>query len=270
MKCKGIDKRETRRHSKTIYCNTELHPHQIFCHVCGHPTAALKTDLSARQNLKDTLKNRKNENSRHLMLGVVLSLFFYISAAIIIFFTLDNYLLTNLVLLITVPVLLVPFAQKGDLTFTTFKKVFFKFYPVYWVFVLMAEIYFFLLKVICAGYLLDIMIDPVLHIVRLIMVIYGIVCALPAILLIGEQKMCPFKALIVAIKSGYETRWQQFFTIFYVFVINAVGILALLAGLLVSLPLSYQLIRNYYLRMVDYELFISPNPRLETRTKASL
>lgn len=267
MRCRGIDHKETKKRSKTVHCNTELDEHQIFCHVCGHPTPALKNDLSAKNNLKKVFAQYKQNYSQHLMLGVILALITYVTAAALFLFAADNYWLTNLILLFSVPLLLIPFAQKGNLTLPAYGKALLRFYPHYWFFVLLAELYFFLLKVICTGYLLDIMIDPVLHIVRLIMVLYGIACALAVPLLIGEKNMNPLQAIITSIKGGYETRWQLFFTSVYALVINLLGVIALLAGLLYTLPLSYQIIRSYYLKMQEYELFIYPNPRPDLKEK---
>ncbi len=269
MKCKGINKSETRKLGKTQYCNTDLHPHQIYCHVCGEPTPALKTDLSAAQNFSQSWQTHKNKYPQKFGLGLLLTLVVYFPIAIIVFLFRGNYWMTNLALLFIVPLAMIPFAQKNDLTIKKFLSCL-KYYPHYWLFVLLAEIYFFILKVICTGYLLDIMVDPVLHIVRLIMVLYGIACVIPVPLLIGEKNRFVVVAIFDSIKAGHETRWQQFFIVVQVFVINVIGVVCLAAGLLFTLPLSYQIIRNYYLKMDEYELFISPNPILQLNKKQDM
>ncbi|MCF7910921.1 MAG: hypothetical protein K9M99_00205 [Candidatus Cloacimonetes bacterium] len=263
MKCKGINKSETRKLGKTQYCNASLHPHQIYCHVCGHATPALKTDLAASQNFSSTWQEHKKEYTRSLGLGLFITLAFIIPLAILTYIFRGNYWITNLVVLLLTPFILVPFAQKEDIAFSGYLSNL-KYYPQFLVLVLIAELYFFALKVICTGFLLDIMVDPVLHIVRLIMVLYGIACALPVPVLMVEKNLNPLKAIIISIKAGHETRWQQFFISLQILIANLAGALCLLAGLLVSVPLSYKLIRNYYLHMVEYELFVSPNPTVKT------
>ena len=262
MRCKGIDKAETKKRGKTQYCNEQLHPHQIYCHVCGHATTALKIDLSAANNFSETWLNQKKKYSKSLGLGLLITLAFIIPIAILSYVFRENYWTTNLILLFLVPFTLIPFAQKDDLTVSKYLASI-RFYPQFWLLTLIAEFYFFVLKVICTGYLLDIMVDPVLHIVRLIMVLYGIACVIPIPFLMVEKKIDPIRAIIFSIKAGHETRWQQFFISLQVLLINLFGAICLLAGLLVSLPLSYKLIRNYYLKMEEYELFISPNPTLD-------
>jgi hypothetical protein len=261
MRCKGINKSETKKSNKTQYCNTELHEHQIYCHVCGEPTSALKTGLSAGSNFREVWEQHKKGYSQYLGLGLFLSLAVYIPIFILIYLFWGQYWLTNLVMLFSLPFALIPFAQKDDLTVKNYIAGL-RHYPRFWVFVLLAELYFFVLKVICTGFLLDIMVDPVLHIVRLIMVIYGIVCAIPALNLSVEKKIKPHIAIYRSIIAGHETRWQQFFVAVQVLLINLAGCVCLFAGLLFTLPLSYRLIRNYYLRMHEYELFDLPNPVL--------
>ncbi len=259
IRCKGINKSKTKKLGKTQYCNADIHPHQIYCHICGEPTPVLKTYLSAFRNFKATWQIQQKEYPQTLGLGLLLTLAVYIPIAIIVILLWNNYWMTNLALLFVVPLALLPFAQRNDLTVKNFLSCL-KYYPHYWFFVLLAELYLFILKVICTGYLLNIMVDPVLHIVRLIMVLYGIVCVITVPYLISEKGVFVVKAIFASIKAGHETRWQLFFTAVQIFVINILGAVCLLAGLLFTLPFSYLLIRNYYLQMMEYELFISPNP----------
>ncbi|MDP8220727.1 MAG: hypothetical protein P9X26_05240, partial [Candidatus Stygibacter frigidus] len=212
-------------------------------------------------NFKNTWQKQKKEYTKYLGLGLFITLVFIIPIAILSYIFRNNYWITNLCLLFLVPFTLIPFALKEDLTFSNYAANI-KYYPQFWLLTLIAILYFFALKVICTGYLLDIMVDSVLHIVRLIMVLYGIACVIPVPVLMVEKKIDPLRAIIYSIKAGHETRWQQFFTSIHIFLINLLGALCLMAGLLVSLPFTYVLIRNYYLKMEEYELFISPNPTL--------
>jgi len=256
MKCNATYKKK----KKTYTCDAELHPHQLFCHVCGEPTSALKTDLSAKENLKISWKEHKEKYSETFSIGLFLTLAVYLPLIIISAIFWHNYWLTNLIMLFYVPLALIPFAMKDDYSVGNYFKSL-KFYPQYWFFVLIAITYLFLLKVICTGFLLDIMVDPVLHIVRLIMVLYGVSCAYAAPFLIAE-KMNPIKAIISSIKAGHETRWQLFFITVKITVINAIGALLLGIGLLYTLPFTYKTMRRYYIKMVEFELFKSPNPTL--------
>ena len=116
-------------------------------------------------------------------------------------------------------------------------------------------IYFALLKIICTGYSLNIAVDPILHIVRLIMVLYWIAIIVPTPILMIRKKMNPISAIILSIKAGKETRWQQFFIAVFIFILNIVGTALVGLGLLVTIPLSYVLLERYYLQMDEFELF---------------
>jgi hypothetical protein len=66
--------------------------------------------------------------------------------------------------------------------------------------------------------------------------------------------MNPVKAIIKSYKASAETRWQQFFILIYLFLINVLGF-ATIAGSLISIPLSYILIEKYYFAMNKFKLF---------------
>lgn len=259
MKCKGTIKRD----KKNEVCGNELHPHQIFCDVCGEPTPALKTDLSAKENFKYVWKEHRNSYQKNLSLGLFLTLVVFLPMAIIAWILWDNYLYTNITMLFIVPLAMIPFSMKEELSISEYFKHL-KNYPVFLIFTALAIVYFFLLKVICTGYLLNMMVDAVLHIVRLIMVLYGLACAFSVPFLISGEKMNPFTAIANSIKAGHEPRWQLFFTLVQVALVNAIGAAFLLIGLLYTLPFSYKLMRRYYQKIVEYELFKSKNPTLKS------
>jgi len=111
------------------------------------------------------------------------------------------------------------------------------------------------MKIICTGYLLNIAIDPVLHIVRLVMVLYWIAIVVPAPVLMVRKSLNPIKAIIVSYKAGKETRWQQFFLAIRIVLVNVLGAAIVGLGLLVTIPLSYLQLEKYYSKMEEYELF---------------
>ena len=111
------------------------------------------------------------------------------------------------------------------------------------------------MKIINTGFILNIATDPLLHFARLILVVYWITIVFPVPLMIVRRRMNPFSAIKVAYYKTQETRWQQFFTLFFILVINAAGLALIGVGLIVSLPLSYILIERYYRQMDEFELF---------------
>ena len=174
-------------------------------------------------------------------------------------FKISHYLFTNLMLLFLVPFTLIPFSFEENFVEYPFKiSMYFnslKYYPKFFLLVLVNILYFLLLKILCTGFILGITVDPILHPVRLILVLYWITITFPAVLLIIRKGMNPIKAVISCYKASAETRWQQFFIVFRLFVMNVIGSVFAGLGLLVTIPFSYILIEKYYQSLDEFELF---------------
>lgn len=260
MKCKGKSKQKNKfGRLVEVTCNTDLDEHDIFCHKCGEPTGALSGDLSAKLNIKQSWEVFKNNKAKFFPFSIFIVLTAFLLMVLAIYFSNNKYFLNNVLLLIVVPFVLIPFSFEEDFinNFFTIRKYFrnLKYYPKFFIFTLINILFFLFLKIICTGYFLGITIDPILHLVRLVLVIYWITIVLPAPILMIRKSMNPVKAIIVSYKAGNETRWQQFFLIVLVALINLLGAVLIGLGLLVTIPLSYIIIERYYLNMRDYKLF---------------
>lgn len=260
MKCNAKIKEKTLG-GKSVpkQCQEELTDFQIFCPKCGHPTKVLSGPLSAKKNLTEVWKEFKDVKSKYFSFSIFVILTAFLLIALTVYFFHEKYLLSNLILLFTVPFALIPFSFDKGFISQQFgiqdyvRKL--KFYPHFFVFVFLNLIYFAAMKIICTGFMLNVAVDPILHIVRLIMVLYWIAIIVPAPILMIRKKMNPLSAIILCIKAGKETRWQQFFIAFFVLGMNIVGAALIGLGLLVSIPLSYILIERYYLKLDEYERF---------------
>ncbi len=268
MKCNGMRKEKTKNGRKiNVRCNTELDEHALFCKVCGHSTGALSGQLSAKVNYNDVWRKFKLIKSQYYSFSIFIVLTSFLLIGLGIFFSkdlaesfrIDHYLFTNLMLLILVPFTLIPFGFKDNFTNEPFKiLMYFQAlinYPKLFLLVLVNILYFLLLKILCTGYILGITVDPILHPVRFILVLYWITITFPAALLIIRKKMNPIKAVISCYKASAETRWQQFFIVFRLFVMNIIGAVFVGLGLLVTIPFSYILIEKYYQSLDEFELF---------------
>ncbi|MDY6915789.1 MAG: hypothetical protein SVM86_05710 [Candidatus Cloacimonadota bacterium] len=250
VKIKGPDGRK-----RTKLCNTKLDDKAIFCPICGEPTQALKNELSAKRNWKKSWEAVKANLSKYLPFSIFIIFSALLINIVAFILTRENYWHLNLTMLFTVPLLLIPLSI-SDYEFTIRNYINnLKLYPLYLVFVLLNIVYFFLLKVICTGFLLNISIDAVLHIVRLIMVLYWLAIILPTPVAMAHKKLNVFKALRLSYIASAETRWQQFFL--EIFIIGGIAIGAALAGLglLVAIPLMYHAIIHYYHSLDDFDLF---------------
>ncbi len=268
MKCNGMRKEKTKNGRKIdVRCNTELDKNAIFCKVCGQSTGALSGPLSAKVNYQEVWGKFKPIKSQYYSFSIFIVLTSFLLIGLGIFFSkdlaeslkIDHYLFINLMLLILVPLTLVPFSFQENFIEYPFKiSMYFnslKYYPKFFLLVLVNILYFLLLKILCTGYILGITVDPILHPVRFILVLYWITITFPAVLLITRKKMNPLKAVVSCYKASAETRWQQFFIMFRLFLMNIIGAAFAGLGLLVTVPFSYILIERYYQSLNEYELF---------------
>ncbi len=268
MKCRGKIKEKT-QNGRTVerICNNKLDEHQIFCDKCGEPTGALSGHLSARQNYKEVWDQFKKVKSKFYPFAIFIILTSYLLIALEAIFgkilaeavNIDHYLLSNLIFLVIIPFALIPFGMKEKFMENPFSvKAYFKGlknYPKYFLLTLDYILFFFILKVLCAGFLLGISIDPILHPVRFVLVLYWITIMLPSPILIARKNVNAFQAVVLCYKASMETRWQQFFLVLRIAGINVLGAALAGLGLLYSVPLSYILVERYYQKLDDFRLF---------------
>jgi len=265
MKCKGsyIEKKNGRKFEKK--CGNELDENAIFCDVCGFPTNALSTGLSAKKARIESWREFKEVKSKSYPFGIFIVLAFLPIFALFIKFGNSDYFISNLILLFIVPFLLIPFtfehgfASKSFTIGEYFRKL--KHYPKMWLLVFLNIIFLFILKVLCTGFLLGVATDPILHIVRFILVLHWFTIMFPAPLVMNRKNVNPLTALIMCYKASAETRWQQFYITLVVFFSNLLALVLAVFGMMASLPYAYVLMEGYYLKMEEFGLFEQGNKR---------
>ncbi|MBN1327514.1 MAG: zinc ribbon domain-containing protein [Candidatus Cloacimonetes bacterium] len=264
MQCKGEILEKNKLGNKVNRtCNEKLKEHAIFCPVCGTPTAALKTDLSALQNLRQGWDEFRMIIGRIFPFSIFMAIIALGLPVLALYLGSGDYFRTNLFLLLTVPFALVFFTlvdqfQAGSFQIGMYVKNL-KYYPAFFLFTMINILYYILLKIICTGYLLNLATDPILHLVRFIMAIYWMAIILPVPYLMIEIEKNPLKAILLAYKAGSETRWQHFFLLVFILLINFIGMLLAGVGLFITLSFSYYLIYKYSAMMRNYELFNKPD-----------
>jgi len=259
MKCNGIIKvKGSMGKVRRVKCNTVLDEHAIFCPVCGTETPALKNDLNGKKVFLDAWRKRNEIFHQWFPFSLIFGLIIGALIATSVVFGHAHYWLNNLYLLFVVPLALVPLTFSQDAESTPGFSAYFaalRYYPRLWVFTLFNILFFFVVKVLCTGFLLNVEIDQTLHLVRLILCIYWPVVMLPVVYLIAQRKMPVLRAMRVAYKAGKETRWQQFYVMLYSLLLNVLGAALAGVGLAYTLPIGYRAISNYCIRMEEYELF---------------
>lgn len=250
MKCKGTIKYKTDSGKIVVRkCGEKIPDDLIFCPTCGTHTGILQGKLSAKQNWSQTWQKFKQIKNKAYPFSIFYVICILLPILLIILHTSDNYWLSNALLIIVVPLALVPVAHQNYTKQPPKIADYFqalKSYPYLLGFVFLNSLYFLILKIVCTGFLLNIVVDPILHIVRLILVLYWLSIVLPAPLIMLRKQTDPIRAILIAHRASKEIRWQLFFLLLYIGFINALGALALGLGLLVSIPLSFAVLEKYY------------------------
>ncbi len=208
---------------KCEHCGVAIAGDPTFCASCSLPTKLLATELSASQTLKYAYDSTDWRKHRKLTLLMAIPLLAFVAA----FLFLGNsfYYLS---LLFFLPILLSPLAEN-----LAWHKRPLRFFP----FSLSFVCYLFVLRLICQG-------DPILDLVYLIMCHYALSLSLPIVVKVG--KGCGLWAsLLWSIQKIKESRWQQIFLLWFIFIINILAILPLGLGLYFSLPFSYESLARY-------------------------
>ncbi|MFA5498263.1 MAG: hypothetical protein WC327_01815 [Candidatus Cloacimonadia bacterium] len=234
-------------------CQIKLEAEQLFCFECGEPTSVLRDDLSALNNIKEVWSKFKGVKGSYFPFSIFYIIVILLPLFAIIFLTHNNYWLNNLSLLIFLPLVFIPFNfdfndESGSGMIGRYFRSLAK-YPTLFLFTLFNILFLLILKYVCTS------VDPILNLVRLIMVLYWLSVVVPLPFVLLRKGLSPLKALKVTYKGGKETRWQQFFTYLLLALINIAGLIPIGLGLLVTIPFSYAVLERYYLQMDKYNLF---------------
>jgi len=212
------------------YCGAAIVGDPTFCASCCKSTRLLATELSAGQTLRDVYADGRWKKQKRLALVMLLPLLAFFAS--FLFLRDSEYYLSLLVLL---PLLLAPLAQGSP----WYKKLL-RFFP----FAVCFVCYLFALRLLCQG-------DHILNLVYLIMCNYGLSLCVPLVTKMSKGGKL-LGSMVWSIKKIKESRWQQIFLLWALFVINILAIVPLGLGLLFSVPFSYQALSHYGQQLEKY------------------
>ena len=238
-------------------CKKDMDDLAFFCTNCGTETTIIKDKLSAKQAIHETWSEIKKDKSKAYIFSIFYVLIILLPISAAAYMLRDKYFILNGTLTLLIPLAFIPFEFSGitDFSIGNYLKSL-KSYPKYLLFTLINIIYFFVIKIVCTGKpVFSFVFDPILHLVRLVLVLYWIAIIIPVPFIMNRYNINPFKAVYAAYKGGAETRWQQFFIATIMFTYLAVSALLLGFGLLVTIPLTFLVIRQYGLMSLGCSLY---------------
>lgn len=241
-------------------CKNKLDKLEIYCSKCGTPTETFKSLFKLKDILSSAYTTTKSSKNYSASICIFIFLFSILPIIVITFLSnlnltltyWQNYLLSNLIYIAFIPISLVflTLNHNDSETKYSFKNYLknFSFYPRFLFLIFLSSTYFFILKIICQG-------DPILNLVRLVLVLWGLAIALPIPLLIVNNNESVIKLAYKAYLAGKYTRWQQFSLVIILSIINFIAIIPLGFGLIYSLPFTANTLKELNQRHNNFNLY---------------
>lgn len=241
-------------------CKKKINEIDVYCDACGEVAESFKKKFKLKEILSVAKKNVDIKRDYPLQAIIFIFIFSILPLLLTGFFIRDNvflnshratYFLSNLIYLVFVPLIFLPFTfykdsdEKAD-SASLFRI--FKIYPRFMFFVFIVLVYFFILKIICQG-------DPILNLVRFVLVLWGLAIALPVPLMIIKTNDSVISIIKKAFIAGKYLRWQQFSLVLILGIYNMLALIPLGLGLIFSLPFTSSVLKEYHKRQEDYNLY---------------
>lgn len=232
------------------HCNVQIDTKDLYCPKCRKKTQSIKENFTAWSIYKESFAEVKGKNSFsfsfNLAFAIITFLFLAALATHNFFINYPNdiirYVVENLIFLFFVPILLVPFGIQNEIMEMGYNKdlrrYIFRLLPKYSRFVLANIFMFALFKFLCIG-------DPVLRLVRVILVLWWLAVLTPIPVLLTKYKKNIYKLTRLSIKGFEDLRWQMFTFVILIFISNVIMIIPLFLGYLRYGTLHYVAISKY-------------------------
>ena len=239
-------------------CKKKLSTIDIYCLSCGVPTEGYREQFRLKKIIglaKEGCSLDKTNNIFYVIsVALVMIAFVYIVENNFISESYwVNYISMNLFMVLFVPLLMLTFGagrrelEAGSLE-TGFIFAFKKYYMKLVIFVFLVVFYFFILRVICQG-------DPILNLVRLILVCWGIAIVFPVPFLIFSRDESVFCSIKKAYIAGKYLRWHQFSLSFVLAGMLLLSVLLVLVPLPYSMRFTGHLLRVWYNKQDEFQLY---------------
>ena len=242
-------------------CKKKTEPMDLYCLECGTPTESYKEHFNVRSLLKKSSEetNTYKPNFHFFYIIVMLVILLFIGLAHFQVFSekaLFNYIYLNVSMILVIPFLLLPFGTISEYRNEPAKlSDTFKFYPKLMLLILCLSIYFAVLKIICQG-------DPILNLVRLILVLWGLAIVFPVVFLIFNRNSEPqmdtltiFRLIKKAYIAGKYLRWHQFSLCLILGVINLISVVLIFVPLPAAMNFTGNTMYLWFKKQEEFGLY---------------
>lgn len=237
------------------HCNTQINNSDIYCPKCRKKTQSIKENFLIWNTFKESFEEVKDPKNYSFKFNLFFAIVTFIFLALLtshyfIFnYTCDwtRYLIENLIFLIFVPILIVPFGVQNVVMEIGYGKelnhYMTKLLPKYYLFVLVNVLIFAFFKFISIG-------DPVLRLIRVILVLWWLAVLLPMPVMLNKYSKNFYQLFRLSLKGFEDLRWQLFLGYLLILASNILMIIPIFLGYLRYGNLPYHAI-NSYVEKVD-------------------
>lgn len=232
------------------HCNAQIETKDLYCPKCRKKTQNIKENFMAWTVFKESCAEVKEKNGFNFGFNLTFTIITFLFLAFLgtHFFIMKypsemlRYGVENLIFLLFVPLLLVPFGIQNEIMEMGYNKDLTKYIikqlPKYYLFVLVNIVIFALYKFLCIG-------DPVLRLVRVILVLWWLAVLVPMPVMLTKYKHNLYRLFRLSLKGYEDLRWQMFASVIFIFIFNVVMIIPLFLGYLRYGNLPYVAINKY-------------------------
>ncbi len=251
-------------------CNARLAEHDLWCVFCGMVSPVIHTELSSMSSMKRTRKALKAKYSE-MVPATGFSIIMGVIPIAVLIWVFHNYIHTDgtsqflltlmakaLLFSLVAPFMLLPFSRisASDCYELKLSAILaqLKHYPRYFVFSLINAIFFVLIYLICFGFP-GFASDPILRLVWIVLLNYWAAIVAPAPVIMERMELNPLKAIALSYRHLHDVRWNTYLLVLVLGILNILAFSLAIFPLLFTLPLSWFAIRDYTIRLEQYELF---------------
>ena len=222
-------------------CKAKLADIDIYCLMCGRPTEEYKKQFKLSEILKSAKSKTALEPHVNIIYYITIAFVFFSVIYLFVFDLINisywiDYINLNIIMIFLCPLLILPLANILD----NERKIQFKYYPKLVIFTFFMALYFFVLKIVCQG-------DPILNIVRFVMVLWGVSIVFPVPFLIFTKSDSVIKLILKGYIAGKYLRWHQ------LSLSLILGIKLLFSAVLLFIPFSTTMVYASNVMLIWYQ-----------------
>ena len=240
-------------------CKKKVEDTDIYCLSCGLPLERYRQQFNLKKVIKQANDSAKNQNNTFFTFNVVLGIVLVGVICWTLYIGSANkcvpYIVQNLLIIFIAPLFMLQFAaipedRKTEISLLQTKKH----YPRLLFFTFLVAFYFFFLKFICEGFFISLA-DPILNLVRLVLVLWGLAIAFPVPMLIIKRDEPVIKLIYRGYIAGKYLRWHQFSLCVMMGAMSMISCVFLFLFLPTNMRFNSHLLNVWYKKQEEFKLY---------------